>query len=50
MNKWRVKPEHWKYLTERQQKRMFKTGTHLAGGLMVVLLIFSLMLEAILGL
>jgi hypothetical protein len=50
MNKWRVAPEYWSYLTQRQQKRMFKTGVRVAGGLMVVLVVFSLMVETMLGL
>jgi len=50
MNKWRVKPEHWQYLTNRQQYRMFKTGIRLAGGLLAVLVVFSLMVEVVSGL
>ncbi len=50
MNKWRVRPEHWRYLTQRQQKRMFKTGVRIASTLIVTLVAFSLIVEAMLGL
>jgi len=50
MNKWRVKPEHWEYLTQRQQKRVFKTGVRFAGSFMAVLIVFSLVIEAVFGL
>ncbi len=50
MNKWRVQPQYWHYLTQRQQKRMFKTGSRLAGGLLAVLVVLSLVVEASLGL
>jgi hypothetical protein len=49
MNKWQVQPEDWKYLPNRKRKRLFKTGVRLAGGLMVVLILASLMIEAKLG-
>lgn len=50
MSKWRVKPEHWQFLTHRQQKRVFKTGVRLAGGLMGVLVVMGLIVEAALKL
>jgi hypothetical protein len=50
MNKWQIQPHHWHYLTQRQQKRMFKTGYHLAGALLLVMVVFSLLIETVLGL
>ncbi len=50
MNKWQVQPEDWKYLPDRKRKRLFKTGVRLAGSLMAVLVLASLMIEAVLGL
>jgi hypothetical protein len=50
MNKWQVTPEHWRYLPRRKQKKMFTMGVRLAGSLMVVLVLTSLMIEAALGL
>jgi len=50
MNKWRVQPQHWQYLTHRQHKRMFKMGSRMAGSLLVVMVVFSLLVEAALGL
>ena len=45
MNSWSVKPEQWKYLTSRQQKRMFKKGFRLGGRVLLALVIFSLIAE-----
>ena len=50
MNKWSVQPEDWQFLPRRQQKRLFKTGVRLAGGLMGVLVVVSLIVEAALKL
>ncbi len=50
MNKWQVQPEDWKYLPQRQQQRMFKTGIRLAGRLTIALIVVSLIVEARLGL
>lgn len=50
MNKWSIQPTDWNYLTQRQQKRVFKKGVQAAGKLMVVLIVFSLIVETIFGL
>ncbi len=50
MKKWQIQPHHWHYLSQRQQKRMFQTGYRLAGTLLLVLLVFSLLIETVLGL
>ena len=50
MNKWQVQPAHWNYLPQRQQQRMFKTGIRIAGRLIIALTLFSLVIEAKLGL
>lgn len=50
MNKWYIEPQEWNHLTERQQKRVFKKGFRVAGKLMVVLVVFSLVVETIFGL
>jgi hypothetical protein len=50
MNKWHIQPHHWQYLTKRQQKRMFVSGSRMAGTLLLALLVFSLLIETVLGL
>jgi hypothetical protein len=50
MKKWHIQPHHWQYLTQRQQTRMFKTGSRMAGTLLLMLVVFSLLLETVLGL
>lgn len=49
MNKWRVQPEQWNRLSEKHQRRIFKTGVRLSGGLIILLIMFSLMIESKLG-
>jgi hypothetical protein len=47
MQKWKIQPEQWNYLTLRQQQRMYRTGFSLAGKLMIGLVVSSLLLEAV---
>ena len=50
MNKWSIQPEQWQSLPRRQKRGVLKTGIGLAGRSILALTLFSLLVEAVLGL
>jgi hypothetical protein len=50
MNKWQVPPERWNYLSTTKKYRVFKTAIYVAVPLMIVLTMFSLIVETKFGL
>lgn len=50
MNKWQIQPQQWNYLPQNHKQRLFRMAIKIAGPLMILLVMFSLTIEAKLGL